>query len=96
MDRHEALLYIFNHVFLPPKLPQKDDSSVAASYALTETCLSALQDFQSYVPEHRRSEFSACIRMIRGTLDLRDDDGILLAERLETAMIALNEDGTER
>jgi hypothetical protein len=96
MDKQGALLYIFNHIFLPPKLPQNDDSNIAASNALMEKCLTSLEHFQSFIPEDTRSGLPACIRMIRGTLDLRDDNGTLLAERLDTAMTGLNEDGTGR
>ncbi|KAH0566189.1 hypothetical protein GP486_000421 [Trichoglossum hirsutum] len=80
------LRYIVNHVFLPPKLPQQDDSGVVKDTALIEKCLEALTSFQAQVPVKEHPEWEPCIRMLRNMLRLRDADGGLLAEEVESAL----------
>ena len=50
------LSYIVDHVFLPSKLPQKDDSNVTKSAPLANKVLTALSLFQAQVPTQERSE----------------------------------------
>ncbi|CZT11794.1 uncharacterized protein RCO7_11377 [Rhynchosporium graminicola] len=48
------LEYIITHVFLPPKLPQKDDSNPDRDLALTEILKAALDSFQAQLPARER------------------------------------------
>jgi hypothetical protein len=46
MDPSQSLYYIINHVFLLPKLPEKDDSDVEQESALIEECEAALRKLE--------------------------------------------------
>ena len=87
---------IINHVFLPPKLPQKDDSDAAKSAALIEECLGALMLFQTHIPEEERPEWTPCIKMLRKMIELRDQDGGLLTESVGSILEQMSDGGIER
>ncbi|KAI4225246.1 MAG: hypothetical protein L6R40_008378, partial [Gallowayella cf. fulva] len=78
--------YIINHVFFPPKLPQKDDSDDTKSAALIGQVLAALRSFQAYIPEQELPECIACIKMVGRMLELRDQVGGLMAEKLQETL----------
>ena len=82
----EDLNYVINHVFFPPKLPQKDDSDDTKSVALIGQVLAALRSFQAHIPEKERPEWIACIKMVSNMLELRDHVGGLAVEKLQTTL----------
>lgn len=86
IEMQKDLNYIINHVFLPPKLPQKDDSNDTKSAALIGQVLAALRSFQAYVPEHERPEWIGCTKMVGSMLELRDHVGGLMAEKLQITL----------
>ena len=88
------LNYIINHVFLPPKLPQKDDSNTAKGSSLLEEVLTALKSFQAHIPEQERSEWIPCIKMVRKMLQIRDHFGGLVAKEVETTLMEMADGGT--
>lgn len=88
------LNFIINHVFLPPKLPQKDDSDDTKSASFIEELRAALRSLQAHIPEQERSEWIPCIKMIGNMLELRDHFGGLVAERVETTLRRMIDGGT--
>lgn len=72
----ENLTYVINHVFLPPKLPQKEDDYIPEKdNAIGEHCKSAIASFRDYLPDQRsksKLKWAVCDRMIRNLLELRD------------------------
>jgi hypothetical protein len=73
----DDLSYIIEHVFLPPKLPQKDDSEYWKDFTLGRHCLDALVNFRDFVPAH--GKWATCCKMVRNMLALRDpSEGMLL------------------
>lgn len=90
----EELDYIINHVFLPPKLPHQDDSSVENTNALIEMVLAATELLQDHLPEQEHSEWIPCIKMMRNMLELKDECGKLIAEKVETALKEMSHGGT--
>ena len=88
--------YIINHVFFPPKLPQKDDSDDTKSAALIGQVLAALRSFQAYIPEQELPECIACIKMVGRMLELRDQVGGLMAEKLQETLRKMISGGTNR
>ena len=80
------LNYIINHVFLPPKLPQKDDSDDTKSAALIGQVLAALRSFQAHIPEEERPVWNACIKMVNNMLEPRDHVGGLVVEKLQITL----------
>jgi hypothetical protein len=91
---HKDLTYIINHVFLPPKLPQKNDSDNGKGTSLIEELLAALRLFQAYIPEQERSEWIPCIKMVGNMLELQDQFGGLVVDKVETRLRKLMDGGT--
>lgn len=58
------LNYIVDHVFLPSKIPQKDDSSATKDASWAEEVLIALMLLQAHIPTQERSEWIPCIQMV--------------------------------
>ena len=90
---HRELDFIVNHVFLPPKLPQKDDSDATKSTSLIEELLTALRLFQAHVPKQERSEWIPCIKMVSSMLELRNPFGGLVTEKAESALRTMMDGG---
>ncbi len=80
--------------YIPPKLPQKDDSDVLKSGALIEEVLAALRLLRAHSPEQERSEWTPCIEMVGSMLELRDHFGGLVAEKAETMLRKMADGGT--
>lgn len=88
------LNYIINHVFLPSKLPQKDDSNATKGASLVKEVLLALRSFQDSIPEQERSEWIPCIKMVGNMLEIRDHFGGLVAKKVETTLRGMVDGGT--
>lgn len=58
------LEYITNHVFLPPKLPQGDDSSAENTAALVDVVVQATDTFCEALPEDEKSHWQHIQRML--------------------------------
>lgn len=80
----KGLSYIINLVFLPPKLPQKDDSDDIKSASLIEELRALLRSLQTHIPELGCSELIPCIKMINNMLELRDHVRGLVAAKVKT------------
>ena len=80
------LSYIIDHVFLPPKLPQRDDSNAAKDASLAEEVLIALKSLQSHILTKERSEWIHCIKMVGNMLQICDHFGGLVAKEVETKL----------
>jgi hypothetical protein len=93
MAEAQALRYIINHIFLPPKLPQKDNSGTDKDIALIVEFEAALKLFQAYVPSQEQRRWAACIRMLKGMLELRDPSGDLIPEKVEAALGSMTDQG---
>ena len=88
------LNYIIDHVFLPLKLPQKDDDNVAKGAALVKEILTALQLLQAHIPTKERSEWIPCIKMVVNMLQTRGQFGELLVEEVEMTLRGMVDGGT--
>ncbi|MCJ1310407.1 hypothetical protein MMC25_004071 [Agyrium rufum] len=86
MEIESHLQYIFNHVFLPPKLPQKDDSNSNDENALIREVISALEVFRDSANPGAVERIALCIRMLRSTLDLQDTITDLDGKGLQTKL----------
>lgn len=94
MDKDPNLEFIINHVFLPPKLLQEDDTDVSKNASLIEHLQAALRLFQAHSPEQERSEWLPCIKMTRNMLELRNHSGGLVAENVKTLLREMTDGGT--
>ena len=88
--------YIINHVFLPPKLPQKDDSDTRKSASLIDELLAALRSLQPHISEQERLEWTPCIKMVGKMLELRDHLGGLVAEKVQITLKKMMDRGTNK
>ncbi|CAG8973653.1 hypothetical protein HYALB_00002219 [Hymenoscyphus albidus] len=94
MASPQSLPYIINHVFLPPKLPQKDDNDFEQDSALVQECEAALTSFQTYLPAEERWRWAGCAKMLRKILEIRCPRGDMILERLETSLAEMRERDT--
>ncbi|TGO22272.1 hypothetical protein BPAE_0175g00160 [Botrytis paeoniae] len=60
------LEYIFHHVFLPPKLPDKEDEREKYDVVLAQLCQQELQTFHDCLPNDQRPPVKRMIEMIKG------------------------------
>jgi hypothetical protein len=58
------LEYLLNHVFLPPKLPQEDDSDKERDIVLCQQMYRATREFERFLPQHQRQKWSVVTRML--------------------------------
>lgn len=86
MDLAQRLPYIINHVFLPPELPQKDDSHADHDSALIEECEAALESFQAHFPTYTQGKLAACTKMISKMLMMRDKSGDMMSGKVEASL----------
>ncbi|KAF8154797.1 hypothetical protein B0H34DRAFT_799544 [Crassisporium funariophilum] len=79
------LLYILNHVFLPPKLPQEDDNDADHDIILCQAVCDASANFVPYLPECQQGQWSAVTRMVNNLLKITQvrEKKILVANILE-------------
>ncbi|KAL3419433.1 hypothetical protein PVAG01_09655 [Phlyctema vagabunda] len=93
MSASDRLLYMIHHVFLPPQLPQEDDSSSDLDHALAEQCEAALELFRTHLPTEQHLKWATCTKMLGNTLTLRTRNGDLMAERMEHALVQMEING---
>ena len=87
------LQYTINHIFLPPRLPQKDDDNVKNNVALSKRVLAALQALQAYVPEQQNLEWAPYIQMVKNIIELRDEAGYLMPQAIERRLGEMSDGG---
>ena len=58
------ILYILNHVFLPPKLPQEDDTKTDCDIALCRLVYDASVDFADFLSKPQQQQWSTVIQML--------------------------------
>lgn len=93
MDSSNSLHYIINHVFLPPKLPQKDDNDVEMDFAIIEKCKEALQSFQAYISTNGDWRWAVCDKMLEKMLEMRDRSGDMTSENVEASLRSMIDRG---
>lgn len=96
MGEDDNLDYIIRHVFLPPKLPQKDDENFEKGTCLIEAVLAALilfqQEYVSEQQEEERAEWGACVKMVENKLRIQCGRG-LEADKLGEKLSRMDDRG---
>lgn len=86
----DHLLYLVNHVFLPPKLPSGDDGSPKKEAVMLATVLDALVNFKDCVPQDQRAVVEFVASMIQATTSVRAQDTVQLDEgRLNATILGM-------
>jgi len=93
MDLSQSLHYIINHVFLPPKLPQEDDSDVKEESALIEQCEEALRSFQALISPNEHERWAVCTKMLSKMLAMRDVSGDMTSGKVEASLESMTDRG---
>ena len=93
MARSLHLLYTINHVFLPPKLPQKDDEEDRDDEALLLECERAWELFQPHVPLQESLNWSGCRTMLRKMIEMRDSSGTMVPDKIEAMIKSMSQKG---
>ncbi|KAF7944218.1 hypothetical protein EAE96_010620 [Botrytis aclada] len=78
-----SLEYIFHHVFLPPKLPDKEDEREKHDVVLTQLCQRELQNFHDCLPSDQRPQVKRMIGMINGMVPDPSATGTLFSNIIE-------------
>ena len=91
-----SLEYIINHVFLPPKLPQEDDSSPINDSALTNEVLRALEAFDAMQSQaSNMTSLARSVAMIKNMVLSRAPDGRLLEALVQNQMKSMKDNGQQ-
>lgn len=90
------LKYIFNHVFLPPDVPQEDDYRDSHEKALLRVIELALENFKAHIDDELRLVIERVREMIHRLAVLLDRDGIANGERLQNALASIANEGRGR
>lgn len=88
-----ALTYIIHHVFLPPKLPNKDDLNAEYDTILLETTISSLLEFKGFITPDQAVIVDYVIDMITNLRAVRDSNGAVSEEKLADALRDLDKKG---
>lgn len=86
-------LYLSHHVFLPPKLPQENDSNAQYEDILLEKVVDALHGFSNHVPSQCSGVISTVITTVTRLRAVRGASGDLCAERMSQALKELETQG---
>jgi len=94
----EALAYVIDHVFLPPKLPESDDTEASHERVLLQHVHSTLKAFQQLHHDvgggvsDRLQGVARCILMVQRMISVRVD-GALDAARLDKELKEMESGG---
>ena len=86
----DILRYTLNHVFLPPKLPQKDDYDADLDAALCRFAYDAALEFAAFLSESQQGRWSTVSRMLK---NMRHAAGVLDNDVLVTNILDLEIEG---
>jgi hypothetical protein len=82
MDEPQTLQYVINNVFLPPKLPQEDDTTPMNEVGMLEILSGSLEEFRQYV-DHDAVDMA---KKMVDELVLMLEDGTINEARLSEIM----------
>lgn len=86
-------MYLFYHVFLPPKLPQEDDYNPKYDNVLLDKVIGALRNFSCYAPSQDASILDTATRAVSRLRDIAGSQGDVNEEKLKKAIEQLCGEG---
>jgi hypothetical protein len=81
-----AGLYLFHHVFLPPKLPQQDDYDTEYELVLLKSVIHALGKFKAHVPKCPGKIVASVIEMVSRLRDTHGSHGDVDEKKFKMAL----------
>ncbi|KAL6706808.1 hypothetical protein ACN47E_005144 [Coniothyrium glycines] len=90
-----AIIYLYHHIVLPPKLPQQDDFDALYEKELCEVAIQALQDLSTQVTDAHLPTIRAATATVSNLLDSRDSHGDITEVQLNTVLTNLTHDGVD-
>lgn len=89
----DSIMYMFHHVFLPPKLPHKDDSDPQLEKTLLDILCSAIQIFKNDAAHSQYDVIQSASDMMEVCRSVRDDSGSISESKLKGALQNLRKKG---
>lgn len=89
---HLNLMYLVNHIFLPPKLPQEDDLNDPDEHAIIEHVYQSSQEYFSLIRERYKSRWSPIVKMLKN-LCSSHETFVLSGEDMERSMTEMEPGG---
>lgn len=89
----DASLYVFHHVFLPPKLPQGDDFNDEHESTLLDTVIHALRGFKSHSPSRHGPVLDPVETMLDRLKKIRGISGGVNEENLKKVLEEMQTEG---
>lgn len=85
-------MYLVNHIFLPPKLPQEDDLNDPDEHAIIEHVYQSSQEYFSLIRERYKSRWSPIVKMLKN-LCSSHETFVLSGEDMERSMTEMEPGG---
>lgn len=89
----KVILYLFNHIFLPGKLPQQDDYNPAYEIVLLDKVIEALRQFKNHVSLQEADCCSIVITMVTRLRKTYNNHGGVDKAELTKALMGLSSEG---
>lgn len=89
----EETLYLFHHVFLPPKLPQAEDYNAGHEHLLLDSVIEAIRSFSKYVSNVDTNIVRQVTEMIARLIKAHDPHGDVDEKQLMKTLITLPIEG---
>ena len=87
-------MYMINHIFLPPQLPQGDDFNVEFETILLKTTISALLQFQDQITDDQDAVIDLVYVMLDNLRTVRDSSsGAVSEDNLKDILMNICEEG---
>jgi hypothetical protein len=86
-----AVQYMINHVFLPPNVPQKDDTDPFLEEILLHTISTSLEAFRFHTDEHNTIKMA--LNMIDKLCFVRDESGMTNEKKVKNSLERLSGNG---
>ena len=90
----KAILYMIHHVFLPPKTPQKDDTSFVHEKQLLETISNALCLFKDFATPEQEEIIGSVRASMDNLKDVQLETGAVNEDSLQSILQMLPQTGT--
>ena len=97
MLSRDAFLDLVNHVFLPPKLPQKNDTASGVGTALLDLVVEALGIYQGFFRDSQMVTVETMIDMLSNSKTVHSlSTDAVMEDQLRSALQNVIEHGTSR